>query len=135
MSFRGRLRFFFTSMVIVPMIGVAVVLFLLTRESETGKADATIASGLRNAFVVYGDAAGQARPQLRELSADAELRRALAAGDRAAAGREMQALRRADPRIVAIELYGPGGRLVARVGSSTAVAPATLPVARAGGRR
>ena len=94
MSFRGRLRFFFTSMVIVPMIGVAVVLFILTRESETGKADAGIATGLRNAFVMYDDATGQARPGLRELSTDATLRQALAGGDRAAARREMERLRR-----------------------------------------
>src|SRR3954451_14124847 len=135
MSFRGRLRFFFTSMVIVPMIGVAVVLFLLTNESETGKADAAIASGLRNAFVLYGDAAGAARPELRRLSSDAALRNALASGNRTAARREMEALRRADHRIAAIELYGPTGRLLARTGSAAAIAPATLPVARTGGRR
>src|SRR3954463_11774434 len=135
MSFRGRLRFFFTSMVIVPMIGVAVVLFLLTHERGTGKADAAIASGLRNAFVLYGDAAGAARPELRKLSSDAALRGALARGDRAAARREMQALRRDDRRIAAIALYGPRGRLLARTGSAAAIAPTTLPVARAHGRR
>jgi diguanylate cyclase (GGDEF)-like protein len=135
MSFRGRLRFFFTSMVIVPMIGVAVVLFILTRESETGKADAGIATGLRNAFVMYDDATGQARPGLRELSTDATLRQALAGGDRAAARREMERLRRSDRRIASIELYGPGGRLLARAGSGGAIAAATLPVARAGGGR
>src|SRR4051812_13315895 len=135
MSFRGRLRFFFTSMVIVPMIGVAVVLFLLTQESETGKADAAIASGLRNAFVLYGDAAASARPELRQLSQNPGLRAALARGDRAAARREMAADQGADPRVVAIELYGPSRKLVARVGSGNAVAHATLPVTRPGGRR
>src|SRR3954465_12626869 len=118
MSFRGRLRFFFTSMVIVPMIGVAVVLFLLTHESETGKADAAIAGGLRNAFVLYGDAAGAAQPELRKLSSDAELRNALATGHRAAARREMQVLQAADRRIAAIALYGPGGGLLAHTGSA-----------------
>jgi diguanylate cyclase (GGDEF)-like protein len=135
MSFRGRLRFFFTSMVIVPMIGVAVVLFLLTRESEVGKADAAIAGALRNAFVVYGDATGLARPQLREVAADQSLRDALAAGKSGAARTEMDALRRARPRIAAIELYGPDGRLLARAGSIDAIAPAIVPVVRAGGRR
>jgi diguanylate cyclase (GGDEF)-like protein len=135
MSFRGRLRFFFTSMVIVPMIGVAVVLFVLTRESETGKADAAIAGALRNAFVVYGDATGLARPQLREVAADQSLRDALAAGNPSAARREMDALRRAKPRIAAIELYDPDGRLLAQAGSSDGIAAAMLPVAKAGGRR
>src|SRR3954447_12605494 len=117
MSFRGRLRFFFTSMVVVPMIGVAVVLFVLTRESEMGKADATIAGALRTAFVVYDEAAGSARPQLREVAGNQRLRAALADGHPAAARAEMDALRRARPRIVAIELYGPNGRPIVRSGS------------------
>src|SRR3954454_1001281 len=134
MSFRGRLRFFFASMVVVPMIGVAVVLFLLTRESEMGKADATIAGALRTAFVVYDEAAGSARPQLRAVAAGLPLREALAAKPEAARA-EMDALRRARPRIVAIELYGPNGRPIVRSGSRDAIAPASVPVARAGGRK
>src|SRR3954465_14082816 len=135
MSFRGRLRFFFTSIVIVPMIGVAVVLFLLTRESEMGKADSAIAGALRNAFVVYDEATGSARPQLREVAADQPLRDALAAGNQRAARAEMDSLRRARPPIAAIELYGPQGRVLARTGARDAIAPASVPVARAGGQR
>src|SRR3954453_10927939 len=127
MSFRGRLRFFFTSMVVVPMIGGAVVLFVLTRESEMGKADAAIAGGLRNAFVVYDEAAGSARPQLRGVAADQPLRDALCAGNNGGARAEMDARRRARPRIAAIELYGPHGRLLARTGSRDAIAPASVP--------
>src|SRR3954451_6512834 len=135
MSFRGRLRFFFTSMVVVPMIGVAVVLFVLTRESEMGKADAAIAGALRNAFVVYDEAAGSARPQLRVVAADQSLRDALAGGRQGAARGQMNALRRTRPQIAAIDLYGPDGRLLARAGSSDAVAPASVAVVRRGGRR
>ena len=46
MSFRGRLFIFFTIIVIVPMAAVAVVLFKITSDSETGKSDSRIAQGL-----------------------------------------------------------------------------------------
>ena len=42
MSFRARLLVFFTIIVVIPMIAVALVLFSLTKDSETGKADAQI---------------------------------------------------------------------------------------------
>src|SRR5436190_1585979 len=45
MSFRGRLFIFFTIIVIVPMAAVAVVLFKVTSDSETGKSDSRIAQG------------------------------------------------------------------------------------------
>jgi len=70
MSFRGRLRVFFTIIVIVPMVAVAAVLYRLTADSETGKADAGIAAGLRTAFAVYDIASKGAEPGLRALAAD-----------------------------------------------------------------
>jgi diguanylate cyclase (GGDEF)-like protein len=135
MSFRGRLRFFFMSMVIVPMIGVAVVLLILTHASETGKADAAIAGGLRNAFVVYEEDTLKARPSLRRVAGDSELRRSLGAGRSSAAVKRIAVLRGADRRIAAIALFGPDGRLIRRVGSQDAIASASVPVTRAGGRR
>ena len=36
MSFRGRLLVFFTIIVVIPMIAVALVLFSLTEDSEHG---------------------------------------------------------------------------------------------------
>src|SRR6266480_2583231 len=54
MSFRSRLLLFFTIIVVIPMVAVALVLFSLTADSETGKADAEIAQGMRAAFAMYG---------------------------------------------------------------------------------
>src|SRR4051812_47583113 len=122
-------------MVIVPMVGVAVVLVVLTRTSETGKADAAIAGAVRNALVVYNDAAIGGRPALREVAGDTILRRELAAGRRGPAARRIALLQRADRRIAAIELYGPGGGLATRAGSAQAIAAASVPVTRSGGRR
>src|SRR2546423_1079496 len=79
MTFRGRLRLFFMIIVIVPMVAVAIVLFVLTAQSETGKADAGIATGLRTAFALYGQGSDRAAPALRTVAADGSLRTALAA--------------------------------------------------------
>src|SRR3954454_19761693 len=99
MSFRGRLRLFFTIIVIVPMIAVAVVLFTLTARSETGKADAGIAAGLRNAFAVYDRDSGRARPALNVVGRDPQLRAAILRKDRLAARRRLRALSRSRPSI------------------------------------
>src|SRR5258706_389449 len=53
MSFRGRLFIFFTIIVIVPMAAVAVVLFRITSDSETGKSDSRIAQGLTTGLAGY----------------------------------------------------------------------------------
>jgi hypothetical protein len=76
-SFRSRLRLFFALIVVVPMTALAIVLFLLTERSETGKVDARIAAGVRAAFGAYGEAADSAAPALREVASDAELQAAL----------------------------------------------------------
>src|SRR5438093_8302864 len=94
MSFRGRLLVFFTIIVIVPMVAVALVLFSLTKGSETGKADARIAQGLRTALTAYDDARGNARQALTRVVADRELRRDLAGGR--PAGRRIRTLARSD---------------------------------------
>src|SRR4051812_50110353 len=65
MSFRSRLLLFFMIIVIVPMIAVALVLFSITADSETGKADAAIAQGLRASFAVYDGDRAKARPPPR----------------------------------------------------------------------
>ncbi len=69
MSFRGRLRVFFTMIVIVPMIALAAVLYRLTGDSETGKADAGTAAGLRVAFSLHDASSAQAEGALRGLAA------------------------------------------------------------------
>jgi diguanylate cyclase (GGDEF)-like protein len=130
LSFRGRLLIFFTIIVIVPMIAVALVLFTLSKQSETGKADAGIAAGLRNADSLYGDATDAAEPQLRRVTADRTLRRALGGGKLAAARGRMRQLVAADRRIAAIELYDGQGTLTVRAGSATAVALRTAPLVR-----
>src|SRR5919106_3915806 len=122
LSFRGRLRLFFTSIVIVPMIAVALVLFTLTGESETGKADAGIAAGLRSALSVYDGLRDRAEPALAAIAMDRRMREALVRGRARQAQARMEQLVRAQPRLASIELYDDSGRLVAQAGSPEAIA-------------
>src|SRR5215210_2051992 len=128
MSFRGRLRVFFTIIVIVPMIAVTIVLFGLSKQSETGKADAGIATALTNAVSIYGGASNRAKPSLERLAMDPALSAAIAAGKTGEARALMGTLMHADPRLESIELYDRGGRLLARAGGRTGVAPRVAPL-------
>ena len=125
MSFYGRLRLFFTIIVIVPMLAIAAVLFTLTAESERGKADAGIATGVSVAFSEYAEARAAAADDLRRVAGDDRLRRALAEGDTQAARVRLGRLADADPTIVSATLRGPGGESFARVGSGRGVAAAS----------
>src|SRR4051812_2826202 len=101
MSFRSRLLLFFMIIVIVPMIAVALVLFSITADSETGKADAAIAQGLRAAFAVYDGDRAEAGDELEKIARDPQLADALAHRDTAA-------LRRRPPRPPPPPPPGPG---------------------------
>src|SRR2546421_11969749 len=53
MSFRARLRLFFVLIVIVPMLSVAIVLFRLISDNETGKVDEGIGVRQQAAMSLY----------------------------------------------------------------------------------
>src|SRR5207253_9474305 len=94
MSFGSRLRLFFTIIVVIPMIAVALVLFSITADSETGKADAQIAQGMRSAFAVYDADRAGARPELDKIASDSGLADALAKRKPGPARRTLDRLRR-----------------------------------------
>ena len=134
MSFRARLFLFFVIIVVVPMIAVALVLFSLTKDSETGKADAQIAQGLRVAFAEYSDSRADARIVLGRIARDPSLGDALAEGDaRAARARVRVLARRYDAEAVAA-LDARGNELAA-AGSREAIAAAVARPATEDGRR
>jgi diguanylate cyclase (GGDEF)-like protein len=120
------LRLFFVLLVIVPMIALAIVLFALTEESETGKADAGIAAGVRTAFGIYEEEARAAEPALREVASDRALRAALAAGSGVEA--RLEELAGGPGGIVSIELYSQEEEPIARAGSAAGVAPRAAPL-------
>src|SRR4051794_6878380 len=124
MSFRSRLLLFFMIIVIVPMIAVALVLFSITADSETGKADAAIAQGLRAAFAVYDGDRARARPALEQIASDPQLAAAIARRDSAAATRRLRTLQRIPPATRRIAAFDNARRQIAAVGAPDAVAPA-----------
>jgi diguanylate cyclase (GGDEF)-like protein len=135
MSFRGRLFIFFTIIVIVPMAAVAVVLFRVTSDSETGKSDARIAQGLTTALSIYQADVDRARPTLAQVARDPQMSRALARGQaRPIRARARQILaKRAD--IAAIAYYDENSRPVAIAARAPALAFASAAPTTAGGER
>ena len=135
MSFRGRLLVFFTIIVVIPMIAVALVLFSLTEDSEHGKVDARLASGLRTALSFYDEGREDARRSLARVAADDELAQALREGDTAAVRTRIRELAAADPRIESIAYFTPDEQLAATAGAAPPVAAARVAPTTADGQR
>jgi diguanylate cyclase (GGDEF)-like protein len=132
MSFRSRLSLFFTIIVVVPMVAVALVLFSIMADSETGKTDAEIAQGMRAAFAVYDADRASAHDALRSLAGNSSLARAISSGDRAALRSTVQGLLTSMPSLRGIAVFDTGRRGLAGAGNpaSVAAAAATLAVGR-----
>ena len=134
-SFRSRLLVFFTIIIVVPMIAVALVLFTLTEDSEHGKVDARLASGVRTAFTLYEEAREDAARPLRRIARDDALRAGLGSGDQRAIERRLRELASASPAIESVALYARDGSLTASAGAEHPVAPATAAPTTADGTR
>ena len=133
MRFRGRLRLFFAVIVIVPMLALGVVLFTVSAQTETDKADAGIATAARTALVLHRERVEVARPALRTVATDRRLQSAIVNGHIRAAERRMRELVRG--RMVSMELWSAPGRRLARAGSGTAVAWRGSEIVRRDARR
>jgi len=132
MSFRARLTLFFVLIVIVPMLSVAIVLFRLIADNETGKADAGVRVSRTVAMNVYTDARSDADKVVSAVGTDERLARALRDKDASAVrARARQLLRARDiDRIVIV-----GGDVALDEGDKTAVAPTERSLVGEGGER
>jgi diguanylate cyclase (GGDEF)-like protein len=123
MSFRNRLTFFFVVIVIVPMIAVAVVLFRLISDNETGKSDAGVAARAQTALRLYAQEAQSpaGADAAAAIARDGVLGSALAAGatTRARQRADQLARRGGVARIAVLR----GGATLFDVGDRTAIAP------------
>src|SRR3954452_3921130 len=133
MSFRGRLRVFFTIIVIVPMVAVAAVLYRLTADSETGKADAGMAAGMRGAFSLYDASAGRPEPGLRGLAGNRGFVDGLAAGG--AGARTALRSGASKPGVVGVAFRPAGSQSTLVAGKPGAIAAAAAPLVDGRGRR
>src|SRR4051794_13338773 len=122
MSFRARLTLFFVLIVIVPMLSVAIVLFRLISDNETGKADSSLAAHQQAARNLYRDATKKADRAIEDVGVDRVLALSLRANDMARARRRVRQME-AGRGIVRITLVKSSKALL-DVGSRTAVAPA-----------
>src|SRR4051794_7008396 len=125
MSFRGRLFIFFTIIVIVPMAAVAVVLFKITSDSETGKSDARIAQGLTTALAVYRADVDRAQDTLTQVARDPQMSRALARRKARPIRQRARAILEARPDIAAISFYDRAGHRVSYTKRAPSLAYAT----------
>jgi diguanylate cyclase (GGDEF)-like protein len=135
MSFRARLLVFFTIIVVIPMIAVALVLFKLTEDSEHGKVDSRLAGGLQTTLSLYEEGRDRARPVVSDVAADDELVQALRTSDDDAVAARLRALAAADPQIESLAYYAPSGNEAATAGSPEGVATATVAPTTADGER
>src|SRR5947209_11940301 len=122
MSFRARLRLFFVLIVIVPMLSVAIVLFRLISDNETGKVDASIAARQRTAISLYREATRRADGAVQGVGNDRVLADSLLSGNLDRARRRAEQLLRSHG-IDRIAL-SRNGRPVFDVGHHYAVTPA-----------
>jgi diguanylate cyclase (GGDEF)-like protein len=103
------------------MIALGAVLFVLTARSETGKADAGLATGTRAAVGLYHEEVDRARRAVRRLAADELLQRALVARNLPKAERRLRQLARGT--VVQAELWsGADESRLAALRGDTAVA-------------
>src|SRR5438128_2333756 len=133
MSFRARLRLFFVLIVIVPMLSVALVLFRLISDNETGKADSDIHARQHAAIQLYGDARAQAERAVEGVGNDRVLASSLLSSDTARARRRARQLIKTSG-IERIAL-SRGGEPLLDAGDPKAIAPARRDLTGASGKR
>src|SRR4051812_43644978 len=121
MSFRARLRLFFVLIVILPMLAVAIVLFRLISDNETGKADADIAARQQTVINLYNDATRRAERAVAQVGSDRVLAESLVSGniDRARKRARQMLVGRRIERIALTR----GKDIVFDVGHHDAIAP------------
>src|SRR4051812_13976386 len=133
MSFRARLTLFFVLIVIVPMLSVAIVLFRLISDNETGKADSSLAAHQQAARNLYRSAAKRADRAIESVGGDRVLAESLRTNDLGRAKRRVAQMEagRGIARIALVK----GTSTLLDVGSRTAVAPARRDLIDRAGRR
>jgi diguanylate cyclase (GGDEF)-like protein len=119
-SFRGRLALFFLLIVVIPIAAIALLVVDVTRDSQSGKADAALSTGVSTALSVYERDVQAAADAATELLEDQELVSALQSGNPAeievaaasagsAAGLERLAIQTPDGPV--IDAIGTGGEI------------------------
>jgi diguanylate cyclase (GGDEF)-like protein len=108
-SFRSRLRLFFVVGVVVPMLTMAVVLFVLVIKTEESNTDARLSTALIAAMRVINEERDRANDVSTTIARDQVLADARAARDRGAVRKRLNTLAsRASVHYVNLDLTGFG---------------------------
>ena len=130
-SFRSRLRLFFVFIVVVPMIAMAVVVFLLIGTSQRSQADSVLSDAQLAAQQVERDLQAQAGQVAKTISGDQRLANARARKDGPAIQNRLDALaEETGAAFVHLNLNTLGDF---RAGSPPAMAPESRRLLDAGG--
>jgi diguanylate cyclase (GGDEF)-like protein len=123
MSFRNRLTLFFVVIVIVPMLAVAVIVYLLIADSISAQTNSSVGASQSAAIGAYqAEQGGPAmRAAVEKVTRDPVFIQALIAGDTARAQRRAELLVSRD-HLARLAVFNNGRALVA-AGDPTALAP------------
>ena len=133
MSFRGRLALFFLLIVVIPIAAIALLVVDVTSDSQSGKADAALSTGVSTALSVYERDVQAAADAATELLQDQELVSALQSGnpdDIAAAA----ASAGSDAGLERLAIQTPDGPMIDVIGSGEEIASATVRTTGKAGR-
>jgi len=125
MSFRTRLGLFFLLMVAIPIAAIAVLASDVTGDSQAGKADAQVSTGLEAAISLYEDETSAADRAAKRVVTEPEVASALADGS----SEEIEsaaALAGVDAGLEYLAITTPDGDELVPVRSASPVATATL---------
>jgi diguanylate cyclase (GGDEF)-like protein len=120
-SFGRRLALFLVLIAVVPTLALIAILLFVSEDSQRGKADASLAAGLRTATAIYRTHTADAAAKAQTLAAAPDLGTALRAHDRAAEQSFVQGAA-GQPPTLRVELYDNAGNLVAGAGPPGSVA-------------
>ncbi len=136
MSFRLRLTLFFTLIVVLPMVALAVLVSQIAGDSSTGKADARLQAGLQTATNVYDQAQtaslAAARRIADRVNADPAAIAALESGDQVQLAALARGYRAAEG-VAAVDIAGAPGSATA-AGNPRPAAAASLNLVDGGSR-
>jgi diguanylate cyclase (GGDEF)-like protein len=134
MSFRNRLTLFFVVIVVVPMLAVAVILYLLIADSISAQTNSSLGASQSAAIGVYqaDQNGGRTRAAVTRVTRDPDFVFALAHGQDARAGQRAKVLvsRYHLARLAVFK----GGPAIVDAGSHDAIAPNFRLVTTVGGR-
>jgi diguanylate cyclase (GGDEF)-like protein len=130
-SFRVRLALFFLLIVVIPIAAIGLLVVDVTQDSQDGKADARLSTGVNTALSLYERDRRDAENAIAELLTDQGVTAALGSGDPAEIQRAMRAA--APDDVESLSAAPPSGDEIVVIRSGAPLAAQVLRTSGAGG--